>query len=89
MYVSRGILKKFEAKNRKKEIYAAFRHAFVRGFRVKAEPLCLQSHRRCIVSDAAFATQAFRYFSTHRRHCHGIGFAMRQGKFDVRTAAPF
>ena len=85
----KGDFEKFEAKNREKEIYAVFCHAFVRGFRVKAEPLCLQSHLRCIVSDAAFATQAFRYFSTHRRNRHGVGSAVRQGNFNLRSVTLF
>ena len=82
-------MKNLKQKNRKKEIYAVFCHAFVRGFRVKAEPLYLQSHRRCIVSDVAFATRVFRYFSTHRRNRHGIRLTVRQGKFDTRTAELF
>ena len=90
MYVCvKGDFEKFEAKNRKKEIYAAFRHAFVRVFRVKTEPLCLKGHRRCVVSDAAFGHKRFDVFSSHRRHRHGVGFAVRQGKFNVCSAALF
>ena len=63
MYVCvKGDFEKFEAKNRKKEIYAAFRHAFVRVFRVKTEPLCLKGHRRCVVSDALLKQGYFDAF---------------------------
>ena len=88
MYVCvKGDFEKFEAKNRKKKIYAAFRHAFVRVFRVKTEPLCLKGHRRCVVSDIAFAIQDG--FSNHRRHRHGLRLTVRQGKFNAFAAALF